>query len=60
MADQHVDQIMVLLREIRGSTVSWVDSSVQELTGIIDLTEIGCRLPLADVYDGVTFDALEA
>jgi Uma2 family endonuclease len=35
---------------------AWTSSDIDGLSATIELPRIGCRLPLADVYDGVTFN----
>jgi Uma2 family endonuclease len=60
---QHPAIKLILLVDTEApQTILWrMDAwKVQELSGmeaVIDLPEIGAALPLADLYEGVTFDA---
>ena len=37
----------------------WQDTDFDGLDTVVDLTAIGCRLPMAEIYDGVTFDGTD-
>ena len=39
---------------IRNDDGTWTMSVFEGLESAVDLTSIGCRLPIADIYDGVT------
>ena len=39
------------------STTGWEPVDYDELSAVIELPEVGCRLAMAQAYDGLTFDA---
>ena len=48
-----IDSRRVAVQIFRRTGAEWKTESMPDATGVIDLPEIGCRLPLDAVYDGV-------
>jgi Uma2 family endonuclease len=48
----------ILLTRV-GDGDGWQDTDFDGLDAVVDLTAIGCRLPMAEIYDGVTFDGTD-
>ncbi len=46
-------------RFVRQPNGDWLLSYYDGLTAVLELTDLACRLPLADIYEGVTFGAEE-
>lgn len=41
----------------RSENATWDETTVEEIAGTIDLAAIGCQFALADVCDGIDFEA---
>lgn len=39
------------------TATEWEPFDADEMADVFDLSEIGCRLPMRDIYEGLTFEA---